>query len=117
MKATVYVPDNEMQGFLNKLKTAEVATIKKAGVELLDASLNIDKNAKEFVPVKDGLLKGSIRRVTLTQDNLNHSISANTEYATFVEKGTSKQRPQPYLRPAYLIGVNRFYAKMRTLIK
>jgi len=116
MRATVYIPDDELQKFLKDLQKADSATRKKAGDIMLETAVNIDKNAKEYVPVKTGRLRSSIRHSQLTQDNLNHVIKTDVSYAAFVEKGTSKQRPQPYLRPAFLIGVNRFYAKMRNLI-
>lgn len=116
MQATVYIPDAELQQFLSKLKDASEEVKKKAAFELTATALDIDKNAKGYCPVKTGRLKSSIKHRKLTQDGLNHLISTNVVYAPFVEKGTSKQRPQPFLRPAYLLGVNRFYARMRNLI-
>ena len=145
MKSTVYIPDAELQQFLRKLKTASEEVKKKAAFELTATALDIDRNAKKFCPVKFGVLKGSIKHRKLTQDGLNHAIFTNVKYAVAVEKGTSAHkivpknaprlafmvggklvfakevmhpgtRAQPYLRPAYLLGVNRFYARMRNLI-
>ena len=116
MQATVYIPDAELQQFLKKLDKASDEVKKKAGFELTATALEIDKNAKAYVPVDTGRLRSSINNQKLTQDGLNHAISTDVEYSVFVEKGTSKQRAQPYLRPAYLLGVNRFYARMRNLI-
>ena len=145
MQATVYIPDAELQQFLGKLNKASEEVKKKAAFELTATALDIDRNAKEFCPVKFGPLKASIRNRKLTQDELNHIIYTDKKYAPFVEKGTHAHkivpknaprlafmvggklvfakevmhpgtRPQPFLRPAYLLGVNRFYARMRNLI-
>ena len=53
--------------------------------------------AKELCPVDTGRLRNSIRHDLTDRAVL---ISANTEYAGYVELGTSRQKPQPYLRPA-----------------
>lgn len=54
--------------------------------------------AKELCPVDTGRLRNSIRHDVEERAVI---ISANTEYAGFVELGTSKHPdPQPYLRPA-----------------
>ena len=55
--------------------------------------------AKSIVPVDTGLLRSTIgfmyERATRTL-----TLYANTHYALFVEMGTYRMRPQPYLRPA-----------------
>lgn len=53
--------------------------------------------AKRLCPVDTGRLRNSI--TFYTEDKAVH-IGTNVEYAQFVEEGTSKQKPQPYLRPA-----------------
>ena len=49
--------------------------------------------ATTLVPVRTGRLKRSIR----TDED---SLSANTEYAAFVEYGVRSRIPKPYMRPA-----------------
>ena len=145
MQATVYIPDAELQQFLGKLNKASEEVKKKAAFELTAAARDVHMKAHELCPVKFGVLKGSIKYRRLTPDGLNHMISTNSKYAVAVEKGTHAHkivpkkapmlafkvggklvfakevmhpgtRPQPFLRPAYLLGVNRFYARMRNLI-
>lgn len=53
--------------------------------------------AKRLCPVDTGRLRNSI--TFYTEDNAVH-IGTNVEYAQFVEEGTSKQKPKPYLKPA-----------------
>ena len=57
-------------------------------------------NAKSICPVDTGALRDSIS-VTTARDRAE--ISANTDYAAYVEFGTSQMAPQPYLVPS-LIG-------------
>ena len=70
--------------------------------------------AKQLVPVDTGALQQSIRKERKAQPagNITYTgIRAGgyvrnpktgriVDYATYVERGTSRQRPQPYLRPA-----------------
>ena len=61
-----------------------------------------------FVPVRTGLLQSTCRKISgreATQAGFFHVILAagglyGVDYAGYVEHGTSRQRPQPYLRPA-----------------
>lgn len=53
--------------------------------------------AKAYVPVDTGRLRDSI---THTVDEDTMTLSANTEYAAYVELGTIHQGAQPYLYPA-----------------
>lgn len=55
--------------------------------------------AKQIVPVDTGALRDSIGHEA-TDDSV--TIYADRPYATFVCLGTSKQRSQPYLRPAVI---------------
>ena len=51
-------------------------------------------------PVDTGRLKKS-GYVNMRHDRLGAKIGHNANYATYVEFGTSKQRPQPFLVPAF----------------
>lgn len=53
--------------------------------------------AKEECPVDTGRLRNSISHAR--DDNAAY-IGTNVEYAPYVELGTSRQKAQPYLRPA-----------------
>lgn len=50
-------------------------------------------------PVDTGNLRGSITHVVSEGEKAVY-IGTNVEYAPYVELGTSKQKAQPYLRPA-----------------
>lgn len=58
-----------------------------------------ETNAKQLAPVRSGNLRNSI---THQVDDAEKAavIGTNVEYAPYVELGTRKQKPKPYLRPA-----------------
>jgi HK97 gp10 family phage protein len=65
------------------------------------ACLVVQDSAKRMCPVDTGRLRDSID-VQISEDALAITgiIAPHTEYAGFVEFGTSKMRAQPYMRPA-----------------
>ena len=58
--------------------------------------------AKGVVPVDSGELRDSI---ISNVNGTTAEVSGNTPYALIIEMGSSKRKPEPYLRPA----MNRFY--------
>lgn len=58
--------------------------------------------AKVMAPVDTGKLQQSIFYEP-TKGGFGFLVSANMPYASFVEHGTSKQRAQPFLVPAFRI--------------
>lgn len=58
----------------------------------------VEKRAKELVPVDSGKLKRSIGLQKVSKDLWQ--VFADTSYALYVELGTSKKRARPFLRPA-----------------
>lgn len=59
----------------------------------------VRSGAAAVCPVDTGALRDSI---TVESDGNSAVVSANTDYAAFVEFGTSKMAPQPYLVPALI---------------
>lgn len=67
------------------------------------AALVAESQAKAYCPVDTGRLRGSISTDLSEEKNLIiGAVSAHTNYAEYVEFGTSRMAPQPYLRPAML---------------
>lgn len=60
----------------------------------------IEATAKRNAPVDTGRLRGSIT-TDVESDGYSAETGSNVEYADDVEGGTSKQMPQPFLKPAY----------------
>ena len=69
---------------------------KSTALELIGGKA--ESYAKKLCPVDTGRLRNSITHARY--DENTEVIGSNVEYAPYVELGTVKQTPQPYLRPA-----------------
>lgn len=69
--------------------------------DLARRAIRVESEAKRRAPVLTGRLRSSISHAP-GQDGrgLYVDIGTNVAYARFVEFGTTRQRPRPYLRPA-----------------
>jgi len=73
---------------------------------LTEATIEAYVTAKSTVPVRTGLLRSSIHMEKISP--FEHKVVAGSEvkakgkpyYAPFVEFGTRKMSPRPYMRPA-----------------
>lgn len=65
------------------------------------ACLMVEAGAKQRAPVDTGFLRNSISTtVRDTKDGAVGEVGPTANYGGFVELGTSRMGPQPYLRPA-----------------
>ena len=69
------------------------------GVALEEIGLSAENYAARKCPVDTGNLRGSITYEVDAGDNAVY-IGTNVDYAPHVELGTSRQKAQPFLRPA-----------------
>lgn len=69
------------------------------GVIMEAAAQAVCDSAKSMCPVDTGALRSSIN---VSVNGNRAEISADTDYASYVEFGTSKMAPRPYLVPALL---------------
>lgn len=69
------------------------------GAALEEIGLLAENYAAKKCPVDTGNLRGSIAHEVDAGDNAVY-IGTNVEYAPHVELGTSRQKAQPFLRPA-----------------
>ena len=80
--------------------SAEVAG--RAGVAMQKVAADIEAEAKTRAPVDTGFLRGSISSsFTAAGGSFTVEIGPTAEYGGYVELGTSRQAPQPYLQPAF----------------
>ena len=88
---------------VNAIQSAVLGALESCG--LLATSY-----AKASCPVRTGRLRSSITEETSASENRVY-IGTDVEYANYVECGTSKQKEQPYLRPA----LNKHESQYRTI--
>lgn len=72
----------------------------------------VKSEAKIRTPVDTGLLRSSLD-YNVIEEEKTVEVGTNTEYAIYVEKGTTKQKAQPYLTPAIEENIN----TIKTLIE
>lgn len=89
LKAEVFITDKS-DAVKKEIDDAIERALEKVG-------LTAEAYAVLNAPVDTGRLRSSITHAT---DETSAYIGTNVEYAKYVELGTSKQKPQPYLRPA-----------------
>ena len=71
----------------------------RVGAAIAAGAETVKEHAQSICPVDTGALRDSI---AVSQNGTSAQISANTDYAAYVEFGTSKMAAQPYLVPALL---------------
>ena len=59
----------------------------------------VEGEAKVRAPVDSGNLRGSYTYITDKKER-SVTVGTNVSYAPYLELGTSKQKPQPHLKPA-----------------
>lgn len=87
-----------VQKLQKKLKKNMDMTAVKKAVKLNGSEMS--KTAKEYVPVDTGTLKRSIR-LDIQENGVTAKVSANTDYAGYVEYGTRFQTPKLYMAGAF----------------
>lgn len=89
---TVQVNEDNTDEVTEGIESAIAVALEKIG-------LLAENYAAKKCPVDTGNLRGSITYEVDTADNAVY-IGTNVEYAPYVELGTSRQKAQPFLRPA-----------------
>ena len=88
LKVTVELPTPLADDIAEELKNVVFLTAR-----------NIEKRAKDLVPVDTGATKNSIT-VEPADPSFTHMIGPTTEYAPFIEYGTSRWSGKPFMTPA-----------------
>ena len=80
-----------------------------------EIGLFLESEAKLRTPVDTGLLRSSIfyRTKKTGEGERTVVVGTGTEYAIYVEKGTKKQKAQPFLKPALFDNLSKIRAIIR----
>lgn len=89
---SITVKADNADDFKAKLNAAITKSLEEMG-------LAAEGYAKKKCPVDTGRLRNSITHVVADGEKSVY-IGTNVEYGPYVELGTSRQRAQPFLRPA-----------------
>jgi HK97 gp10 family phage protein len=97
---------------INKILTDLNVVVKNANSkEIAYAAANIVKEQKLKAPVDTGALKSAIN---YSKDGSGVAIVSEMQYSSFVEYGTSKQKPQPYFFNPARVMFRNFAKKIET---
>lgn len=100
----------------DRLPKLRGALRRRASLLVRKAALDIEAQAKMTVPVRTGNLKNSLRAVQ--ESELSAVVGTAVVYAPYVEFGTTRMAPRPYLlpaaeavRPAFLAAFERLFTE------
>ena len=86
----------------NKLRSYSSKAEMQLEKAVLKGALKIEGDAKRRCAVDTGYLRASITHQFYKQGSEPFAlVGTNTDYAPHLEEGTSRQAPQPYMRPAF----------------
>lgn len=101
---------------ISKIQQMDESVQKEAKLLVFDAATDIEVEALAKVPMRTKTLRNSINKLPVN-NAFGAIVSANTDYAVFVEFGTKYQRAQPYLTPAFLRVSKEFVSDLKALLK
>ena len=81
------------------LGKASYEVTRKAQLVVAKTAHDIEADAKSFAPVDTGMLRNSIG-TTISNGGLSAEIGPTVHYAPYLEYGTRRMPPQPYMGPA-----------------
>lgn len=89
--------------------------VQRADAETARAALEVQAQAQVRAPVDTGFLRASIQAARVAAAHWRVTVGA--DYGFYVEHGTARARPQPFVHPAVEVVRPRFVAAMRRILE
>lgn len=99
--AGLSVDASEMRSLASNMDAIPVAIVPLVSTVVRKVGFDVQSHAQRRAPVDTGNLKSSIS-MTFEQSatSMHADIGPTAHYGKYVELGTSRMAPQPYMRPA-----------------
>lgn len=112
-RGALAIENRAVEGIINPPKTGRVYKSKHRKGATHQASA-----PGEFPAADSGRLHQSITSVEAsTGDTIRFETGGNVDYATYLELGTSRMEPRPFLTPSYDENIDKVKADVRAAVK
>jgi HK97 gp10 family phage protein len=81
-----------------ELAATSAVVAERVSAAIAKTAFDIEADSKALCPVDTGFLRGSI---SSSVEPLEAEIGPTAEYGAYVEYGTSRAGPQPYMTPSF----------------
>jgi HK97 gp10 family phage protein len=108
---------SELELLAAQFKAAATPVRKAARDTVKDTTKKVEEAARNLVPVDTGSLRASIdSELYGGTSSPSGRVSTGEHYAMFVEYGTSRMAPQPFMTPALEQNEDGFYTDTETAV-
>lgn len=90
---------SQLTAWRQTLRAAPARATLEVGLAVNESGQAIEHRAQENAPVLTGDLRDSIHLVRVGPMSIK--VVADSDHADYVENGTSKMAPEPYMAPAF----------------
>ncbi len=101
-----------LKQIIKNMSSFDRKTVRRLVIAVQATQVTVINDAQAIVPKVTRNLMQSLNppgRVLITDKLIEGEASAKMDYASFVELGTSRQRPQPYLAPSLIKNGSSFH--------
>ena len=120
MSSTISIIEDNTDKALAELKSIMPALLEEIGLQgETNAKLEVTKAVYDTPPAKSGYVRtGTLRnKLTHRKDRDSAYIGTNTEYAPYVELGTSRMKARPFIKPAVQNHISEYKAIIEKYLK
>lgn len=111
------VDTSEIRRLAADLRGMATESLPKARAVVQKACADTTRDAQMWAPVDTGFLRSSIGYETRQSgSSIVGEVGPTAEYGRYVEEGTSRMAPQPYIGPAFDRNSGQFMDAMRRLM-